>query len=110
MKNSIVIFLAILLIAAQGCRTTKQINKVIATKDTTAAVMPGVSGADSVKFIRETMTSLRSHYIDYTTFNAKIKAEYEDNKGKKPDVLAVVRIVKDSAIWISLSASILNVE
>ncbi len=111
MRNIILFSLAfIILAAAQSCRTTKQINKAIATKDTTAIVIPNTSVADSLKMIKETIEKLHSHYIDYKTFNAKIKVEYEDNKGKQPDILAVVRIMKDSAIWISLSATIFNVE
>ena len=50
------------------------------------------------------------NYIDFKTFSAKIKVEYQDSKGKQPDVTAIVRIIKDSAIWISLTASILNIE
>jgi hypothetical protein len=94
-----------------GCRTTKQLNKVIAPKDTTATTNTVVtSSADSIMQITAAMEKLRSHYINYKTFNAKIKVEYEDNKGKQPDITAVVRIQKDSAIWVSLSATIFNVE
>ena len=113
MKNLLVIGTAILtMLASQSCRTTKPINKAIAPKDSTVSVMlpPNTSVADSLKMIQETMDRLHSHYIDYKTFNAKIKVEYEDSKGKKPDIIAVVRVIKDSAIWMSLSASILNVE
>ncbi len=111
MKNLISICLAIIImLSTHSCRTTKQINKVIAPKDSTVIAPPNESVADSLKMINETMGRLRSHYINYNTFNAKIKVEYEDSKGKKPDILAVVRIIKDSAIWVSLSASILNVE
>ena len=60
--------------------------------------------------VRNTMENLKKNYIDFKTFNAKIKVEYQDNKGKQPDVTAVVRIIKDSAIWISLTASFLNIE
>jgi hypothetical protein len=97
--------------ATSSCRTTKKvINKVIAPKDTSLVNIPTKSSADSLKMIRETMAGLQTHYIDYKTFNAKIKVDYEDSKGKKPDIIAVVRIIKDSAIWVSLSASILNIE
>jgi outer membrane lipoprotein-sorting protein len=105
-----ILSIIIIITASQSCRTTKQINKVIAPKDTTAVVIPNTSAADSVKMVNEIIERLHGHYINYKTFNAKIKAEYEDSKGKQPDILAVVRIVKDSAIWISLSATIFNVE
>ena len=111
MKHPGIIILAtIASVTIFSCRTTRQINKAIAPKDTTVNIIQNTSSADSLKFIKETLAGLHSHYIDYKTFNAKIKVESEDNKGKKPDIVAVVRIVKDSAIWISLSASILNVE
>ena len=98
MKNLLVIGTAILtMLASQSCRTTKPINKAIAPKDSTVSVMlpPNTSVADSLKMIQETMDRLHSHYIDYKTFNAKIKVEYEDSKGKKPDIIAVVRVIKD---------------
>lgn len=108
---SIISWAIIGMLAVQSCRTTKPINKAISPRDTAINVIPAVSSvADSLKLIKETMDKLHSHYIDYKTFNAKIKVEYEDTKGKKPDIIAVVRIMKDSAIWVSLSASILNVE
>ncbi|MFM2326871.1 MAG: hypothetical protein RIR31_1073 [Bacteroidota bacterium] len=111
MKNFIIICLAtIAMLSIQSCRTTKQINKAISPKDSVVNVINNESAADSLKIIHETMARLKSHYIDYKTFNAKIKVEFEDTKGKKPDIVAVVRILKDSAIWVSLSASILNVE
>jgi len=60
--------------------------------------------------VNRSMASLRGHYIDFKTFSAKIKVEYEDNKGKKPELTANVRIIKDSTIWISLTATFLNIE
>jgi hypothetical protein len=112
MKRIIVICLAVAtILSTYSCRTTKHINKAIAPKDTAVNIIPvNTSAADSIRMIQETMAKLQSHYINYKTFNAKIKVEYEDSKGKQPDIIAVVRIMKDSAIWISLSATIFNVE
>ncbi len=109
-KTAVIGILCIVFAAAQSCRTTKKINQAIAPKDTTAVAIVNTSAADSVKMVHEIIQKLQSHYIDYKTFNAKIKVEYEDNKGKLPDLTAVVRIYKDSAIWISISATILNLE
>jgi Domain of unknown function (DUF4292) len=93
----------------QSCRTPRQLNKAISPKDSTITTALNTD-TDSLKRIQETMDKLRSHYINYNTFNAKIKVEYEDSKGKQPDITAVVRIMKDSAIWVSLSATIFSVE
>ena len=103
-------FLAILSAIIFSCRTTKQINKVIAPKDSSLVKTNGQSVADSLYMVRNTMENLLKQHIDFKTFSAKIKVEYQDNNGKQPDITAVVRIIKDSAIWISLSASILNIE
>ena len=111
MKRVIAIgFILVAIIATQSCRSTKQINKAIAPKDTTAVTAVNESVADSIRMVHETMQKLYSHHIDFKTFNAKIKVEYEDSKGKQPDITAVVRIQKDSAIWVSLTASIFNIE
>ncbi len=111
MKKLIIIGIVLAVIfAIQSCHTTKQINKAISTRDTTVNTGNNTSSADSLQLIHETMTRLKNHYIDYKTFNAKIKVEYEDTKGKQPDITAIVRIIKDSAIWVSLSATIFNVE
>ena len=91
-----------------GCRTTRQINKVIAPKDTTSAI--NKSAADSILQVNNTLKEFRSHHIDFTSFSAKLKVEVETSKEKLPDLTAVVRILKDSAIWMSVSATFLNIE
>ena len=96
-------------LALFSCKTTRQINKVIAPKDSTT-VFDNKSAEDSIKLVNETLKAFDAHYIDFKTFSAKIKVDIEDSKGKQPDLVAVIRMIKDSAIWISLSASILNVE
>lgn len=85
------------------------ITKAIAPKDTTKLVIVK-SSADSLLQISETKEALHKNFIDFKTFSAKIKLDIEDSKGKKPDLVANVRMIKDSAIWISISATILNVE
>ena len=107
---STVCFLFILIFSVASCKTVKQINKAIAPKDTTTVVIIDQSKVDSILMIKQTIDNLNKNYIDYKTFNAKIKVEYQDSKGKQPDVTAIVRIIKDSAIWISLTASFLNIE
>ncbi|MBL0054645.1 MAG: DUF4292 domain-containing protein [Chitinophagaceae bacterium] len=93
-----------------SCKTTRQINKVIAPKDSVVVKEVNRSAEDSIAVVKGTMSSLLQNHISFNTFNAKIKVEYQDNQGKQPDITAVVRIVRDSAIWISMTASILNIE
>lgn len=102
-------FVLIVLLLAE-CRTTKRISKVVATKDTLAVAPVNTSYTDSIAFVKKTIDNFKKHYIDFKTFAAKIKVEYEDSKGKQPDVTAKVCVFKDSLIWISLTATFLNFE
>ena len=105
-----IFFLVMLFVMVTSCRTAKQLNKVIAVKDTSSVKVNTRSVADSLLMISNTMDQLSKHYINFNTFNATIKVEYQDNNGKQPDIMARIRIIKDSAIWMSLTASILNFE
>lgn len=102
--------IGLLIFSVSGCRPTRQINKAIAPKDSAVSVVNNQSADDSIAMVRGTLDSLLNKRINFKTFNAKIKVEYQDVKGKKPDLTAVVRIIRDSAIWISLTASIINFE
>lgn len=93
-----------------SCKTVKQINKAIAPKDTTVVAIVDQSKLDSIEAVKKTIENLNRNYIDFKTFSAKIKVQYQDSKGKNQDLTAIVRIVKDSTIWISLTASFLNIE
>jgi Domain of unknown function (DUF4292) len=111
MKKLVYIFLLVMLGAfVFSCKTTKQINKVIAPKDSSLTKITSQSAADSLAMINNTMINFRKNHVDFKTFNAKIKVEYQNNKGKQPDITAIVRIIKDSAIWMSLTATFLNIE
>lgn len=93
-----------------SCHTSKKmINKVIAPKDS-VIVAGGNASKDSLLLVETTMNNLKTNYIDFRTFSAKIKVEIEDAKGKQPDLTATLRMIKDSAIWLSLTGSFLGVE
>lgn len=91
------------------CRSGKTITKAIAPRDTTKIIVIK-SPSDSSLLINSTKDIIQKNIIDFKTFSAKIKLEIDDSKGKKPDLIANIRMIKDSAIWISISASILNIE
>ncbi len=92
-----------------GCRPARQINKVIAPKDT-AAILNNNSIRDSILQKNKKLLEFKSHYIDFRHFSAKIKVDVVTSKEKLPDLTAVVKIIKDSAIWMSISATFLNIE
>lgn len=99
-----------LVFSVVSCKTVKQINKAIAPKDTSTVTIVDQSKLDSILMVKKTIENLNRNYIDFKTFNAKIKVQYQDSRGKNQDLTAIVRIVKDSAIWISITASLLNIE
>ena len=92
-----------------SCRASKKINKAIAPKNEIInSEKKNID--DSIRLVNTTFNDLKSHTIDFNTFSGKIKVESSGSNGKNPDLTAVVKIKKDSAIWISLSATFLNVE
>lgn len=90
-----------------ACRSTKKIQTVITTrKDSVQVVKVEDPGADSTRFIQEILHSIDSNRIEFTSFSAKIKVDFEDKQGKKNDFNAFVRLYKDSVLWISINAAL----
>ena len=110
MKNLFSLLSAfVLTILFISCRSTKKLQTAVNKKDTVITVK-NTPSPDSLKAGKELFATLNSNRIDFKTFSAKIKVEYEDSKGKQPDVIAVVRMQKDSIIWVSINATFLSIE
>ena len=100
----------VLLFALAACRSTKKLQTAINRKDTAIAVNNNVSNVDSLKGASDVLKSLEKKRIDFRTFSAKVKVQYEDRNGKQPDFNAFIRLQKDSVLWISISATFLSIE
>jgi Domain of unknown function (DUF4292) len=100
----------ILVYSISSCRSTKKLQTAVARKDTEVVIVPQPVSADSLKGVSDILTSLKNNRINFTTFSAKIKVQYEDYKGKQPDFNAFVRLYKDSVLWISINATFLSIE
>ena len=105
--KKIPVAVTIILLILVSCRSTKKLQTAISKKDTIAVA---TLDSDSLKNLENLMDVVHRHHIDFKTFSAKIRLQYEDNKGKQPDVNAFVRMQKDSLIWISINATFLNIE
>lgn len=106
---SFIFITAILVVlSVGGCKTAKKIQASIDKKDTTSLHIKNPD--DSMLVIKNTLNDIHKKEIDFKTFSAKIKVEYEDSKGKQPNLTAYVRILKDSLIWISGYATVFNIE
>ena len=98
--------MSVLLLTA--CRSTKKITTAVSPKDSTQAALPD-SRKDSLAFIAKTLAGLESKHISFNTFSAKVDIDYRDDADKRYDVNAVIRMQRDSAIWISANA-VLGIE
>ena len=91
-----------------SCRSTKKIGTAIAKKDTIQLAMADAK-ADSAMFINTLLSDIAANRINFTTFSGKMNIDYRGGDDKNYDVNAVIRMYKDSAIWISANA-VLGIE
>jgi hypothetical protein len=90
------------------CRSAKKIQTAISKKDTiesNTVMTPTVDPkADSIRYIRFLVDKIESARIDYKTFSAKVKVNFEGFDGKNYDFNAFIRIQKDHLIWVLINA------
>jgi len=95
---------------AISCRSTKKIQVAINKKDTAQVITVPENTAnkaiDSIAFIKTVYSAIESNRIDFKTFNAKVKVNFEGSDGKNSDFNAFIRIRKDSVIWVSIIAAL----
>lgn len=94
------------LVIMESCRSTKKIQTVIAKKDSSAVVITSNSHIDSLVYMRDLYNKVQRNHIDFNTFSAKIKVNFEGSDGKKSDFNAFVRLKKDSLLWVSINAAL----
>jgi hypothetical protein len=111
MKGSFYFLVCCIVFFAASCRSAKKIQKAISTprKDTVQAVVTDDPKADSIRFINETFSRVEKNRIDFKTFSAKMKVNYEGSDGKGYDFTAFMRMERDKTIWIRVDA-ILGIE
>ena len=107
---SILSIAAFLVLSISSCKTAKKIQASIDKKDSTSMHIINSATNDSLAIIKNAVKDIHNKEKKFFTFSAKIKVEYEDSKGKKPNITAYVRILKDSLIWISGYATVFNIE
>ncbi len=108
MKRIFYFSIGMMILIVASCRSAKKIQKVISNskKDTAHSVIivedPKV---DSIKFINDIFSKMAKNKIDFKTFSAKLKVNYEGGDGKDNEFTAFLRMKKDSAIWVRVEAS-----
>jgi hypothetical protein len=106
----VLLFTLLVVVSSVGCKTAKKIQAAVDKKDSTSINITQPVNYDSILVIKNALQDVYSKKIEFKTFSAKIKVEYEDVKGKQPNITAYVRAIKDSLIWISGYATVFNVE
>ncbi len=89
-----------------SCRSSRKLQSAMSKNDTTIAIVVNPAENDSVKLVAATLEKIQDNHIDFNTFSAKIKVDYQDSKQRNYDFNAFVRIRKDSVIWISVIAAL----
>jgi hypothetical protein len=109
-RLAIISFSFVVLVAS--CKSTNKITTAIAKKDTVQRVIVQTENPhlDSLKYIHDVLGKLNGNHINFTTFSAKIKVNYKDKEGEQPELTVILRMQKDSAIWLSINATIFSYE
>jgi len=99
----------VLIVIFAACRPAKKVQRigeVITTKDTASAVAPdsATSKIDSAQMIRNIVDTLSNRAIDFKTFTAKVKMDYDGSEGNG-QATVYLRMQKDSIIWLSLTGA-----
>lgn len=114
MKQKAVLQLVTCLVslALFSCRSTK-ITRATFPSDTSSAprnTADSLSREKELALARSIHEKVNANRLEYRTFSAEMKMDYEDDKGKKMNNLGVnIRMHYDSIIWIRVSGP-LNVE
>jgi hypothetical protein len=99
--------IGIVIVSGNSCRSTRKIQTVITKKaDTVQVISVTDPRADSLRYTREVYDQIMKNKIDFNTFSAKVKVDFEGNDGKKTDFNAFIRLKKDSVMWISIIAAL----
>ncbi|MCX6264720.1 MAG: DUF4292 domain-containing protein [Bacteroidetes bacterium] len=106
----ITVFLAcsLILFACKTVKKTAGIQEAISKKDTAQTIVVKEIKVDSGAIVRDILQKVVKNKIDYQTFNAKIKVDYESAE-KSDNYTFYVSIRKDSVILIKVKGSFLGI-
>lgn len=95
-----------------SCKTVKKvatIQEAINKKDTTQTVLiTEAPKVDSVAIVRGIMNKVLTNTIDFKTFNAKLKIDYESAENND-NYTGYLSMIKDSVIFIRIRGSFLGI-
>ena len=97
------------MIAAFSCRPAKKVQKIeeaISKSDTTiTTVVQKKDTPDSSAFLKGLYNKVLQNKIDFKTFSAKVRVEYDGSEGGD-EATAFIRLEKDQRVWLSLRGAL----
>lgn len=110
--RKIFLFVLPIFLVAVSCRTTKKVQTIqtaITKKDTTQVVtVKETPKVDSAAIVKGILDKVMQHKVNFSTFYAKIKIDYESANDSK-SFTAYLYMKKDSAIYMRLVGSFLGI-
>ena len=107
MKKLIYVVVVLFILSAPACRSSKKLSRALPPVER----LPAIGGADSLLVkAQDVLRQVAGNAISFQTFAGRAKVTYQDENGRQPDANAYIRMKKDSVIWISVNATVLNVE
>ena len=100
-----------LALAFSACTTTRKtqgLQEAMSKKDTTQSVIMKEVKVDSGAIVRDILQKVVSNKVDFNTFNAKIKVDYESAE-KSDNYTIYLSMRKDSVILIKVKGSFLGI-
>ncbi len=99
-----ILYICAVMLVAASCKPAKKVQRIenaISKKDTVAKIKVHKE-VDSLAIVKDIVHNLKTKRIDFNTFSAKVKVEYQDKDGGD-QANANIQMQKDSAIWIQLT-------
>ncbi|WP_207495679.1 DUF4292 domain-containing protein [Aridibaculum aurantiacum] len=94
-----------LLVACRPAKKVQRIQTAISKVDTTQTVIVKDVAVDSLQEAKAVFKKVLTNNIDFTTFNAKVRVEYDGKEGGD-EATAFIRVRKDSIMWLSLRGAL----
>lgn len=96
----------LLLLMMIGCKGPRQIQTVIAKKDTAVVTVVKAPEVDSAAIKDAILEKVHFNDISFEHFFAKVKIDFTDSKGKNTNATAFIRMRKDSLMWVSITGAL----
>lgn len=110
-KTTVALLIVMTGLAMASCRHPRKLARSAFPATDTGKVMMGrdsASNEELTKFTGEMLKGIHANHIEFNTFSGRMKLAFETDKKSHNNLNATFRIKKDSIIWISVSAPIVD--